>query len=257
MKTIINSILLVLSVIMISGCSGRSSRSRESVAEADTVTVPDTGFTGIKQYFSNKLLVKEVTFKNSIRHGETKSYYQGGQLYQRFWYENGLREDSAVWYYPSGQVFRTTPYVHDTINGIQKQYYRTGSVKARLYYRKGLRTALIEEFTPEGRRVGGYPEIVYKIDDSYQTRGRVRVNLELSKKDFPNVKFYRGELAGELFDTTKCIKLDTRNGMASIDMKKTPGQQGEYVGVIAVILTNFGNNYLAFKKIDLPYSDLK
>ncbi|MGB8489632.1 MAG: hypothetical protein WCE64_01095 [Bacteroidales bacterium] len=257
MKAIINSILLIFSVIMISGCSGRSSRSSESIAKADTVTVPDTGFTGIKQYFSNNMMVKEVTFKNSIRHGETKSYYLGGQLYQRFWYENGSREDSAVWYYPEGQVFRTTPYVHDTINGIQKQYYRTGSLKAKICYRKGLRTPVIEEFTSDGRRVTGYPEIVYKIDDSYQSSGRVKINLELSRKEFANVKFYRGEFASEVFDTTKCIKLTTRNGKALIDLKKTAGQQSDYVGVIAVILTNFGNNYLAFIKIDLPYRDLK
>jgi len=28
------------------------------------------------------------------------------------------------------------------------------------------------------------------------------------------------------------------------------------VGVVAEILTNFGNNYLVYKKIELPYHDL-
>ena len=46
-------------------------------------------------------------------------------------------------------------------------------------------------------------------------------------------------------------------GVANIDLKKTNKTGLSSVDVIAEILTNFGNNYLVYKKIGLPYNDLK
>ena len=70
------------------------------------------------------------------------------------------------------------------------------------------------------------------------------------------VKFYRGEFSNGVFDTTHCVKLNTINGIGNLDLKKTGSPKTGYVGIIAEILTNFGNNYLVYKKIDLPYNDL-
>jgi len=255
MKLISSSLIIILAMIIMAGCAGKSQGKKDSVSAGDAVTVPDTGYTGIKQYFSNQRILKEITFENGIRHGLMKTYYQGGQLYQTFWYENGLREDSSAWYYLEGQIFRTTPYKRDTVDGIQRQYYRTGKIKARIRYSKGLRTPLLEEYDKNGRLIGGYPEIITDIRDDYNSKGLYTIGLEMSDKT-EKVKFYRGEFTDGRFDTTLIKKLETIKGRSSLELKKTGISKPEYVDVIAEIITQFGNRHLIYKKIDLPYNDL-
>ncbi len=255
MKIFFGTFLLFLAIILIPGCTGRGAAKKDSQTLNDTITVPDTGYTGIKQYMSGKQLVKEVTFKNGVREGLMKSFYQTGEVRQTFWYKNGLREDSAKWYYMEGQVFRSTPYKHDTIDGIQKQFYRNGRVKAKLGFMKGFRTPYLEEFTPDGKLVGGYPGLVVKIQDDYSTKGIYKISLELSDKS-TFVKFYRGEFTNGVFDTVQCKKINTIKGVGILELKKTGSPKSGYVGVIAQILTNYNNNYLVYKKIELPYNDL-
>jgi antitoxin component YwqK of YwqJK toxin-antitoxin module len=256
MKIITGSFAILTLIIALSGCSGKSSAKKESKSVNDTVSVPDTGFTGISQYKSGQFLIKEITFKNGVRQGLMKSFYKGGQVYQTFWYENGLREDSVKWYYLEGQLFRSTPYKHDTIDGIQKQYYRSGKLKARIGYSKGMRTSHFEEFSQEGKLVGNYPEINVSILDEYKTTGKYRINLELSDKN-SKVVFYRGEFTDGRFDTTKCQLIKTLEGKGTITLNKTTSKRPSQIGVIAEILTPYGNKLLRSKKIDLPYSDLK
>jgi hypothetical protein len=255
MKKNIAPFLLLALMIIIAGCSGKGSAKKNSAAVSDTVSVPDTGYTGIKQYFSNDRLLKEVTFDNGVREGLIKTYYQTGQLYQTFWYEKGFREDSSVWYYQEGQVFRTTPYKHDTVDGIQKQYYRTGKLRAKIGYSKGLRTPFLEEFDMNGKVNSVYPDIVAETRDDYSTKGLYRINLSMSDKA-TKVKFYRGELTDGRFDTTLLRKLEVVKGTSSINLKKTGSAGKGYVGVIAEIVTSFGNRHLICRKIDLPYNDL-
>src|ERR1035437_1613016 len=118
MKKISGSLFLILAVFLITGCHGKGPAKKELQAVADSVTVPDTGYTGISQYMSGKTLYKEVTFKNGVREGLMKSFYQTGEVRQTFIYKNGLREDSSIWFYQEGQPFRSTPYKNDTIDGI-------------------------------------------------------------------------------------------------------------------------------------------
>ena len=205
---------------------------------------------------SGEVLVKEVTFKNGVREGLMKSFYPGGQLRQTFWYKNNLREDSAKWYYQEGQVFRSTPYVHETIYGIQVQYYRTGKVRARLGYKKGLRTPFFEEFNSDGKRIRDYPEIVVDTEDKYFSGGVYRIKLSLSDKS-DKVEFYRGEFSGGVFDSTRCKKLNTIDGHAVFELRKSGSPTSDSTSVIAGILTKFGNKFLLQKKIPLPYNDLK
>lgn len=256
MKTFRNTFFILLVILIATGCKGKMTGKSKDKADSDTISVADTGYTGIKKYYSGNTLIKEVTFKNSIRHGLTKSYYQGGQLYQTFWYENGLRQDSAIWYYLEGHIFRITPYVNDTIHGTQKQYYRNGKLRAKINFVKGFRTPEFEEYTQTGKLVTEYPEIAYNIADNYKTSGRVKINLELSDKS-TKVQFHKGEFINGVFDTTKCTKLKTVNGKANLDLLKTGQPQSGNMGVIAEIVTPFGNKYLAHKSIILPYSDLK
>jgi hypothetical protein len=242
-------------LFIFSGCKGKKSANTDSQSGNDTIVTADTGYTGIKQYMSGRLLVKEVTFKNGVREGLMKSFYQTGELRQTFWYKNGLREDSAKWYYQEGQVFRSTPYKKDTIDGIQKQYYRNGKLKAKLGYLKGFRTPYLEEFTIDGKRVGGYPGLVINTQDEYNTKGIYHIVMELSDKS-TKVKYYRGDLSTGVFDTAHCEEIKALKGIGYLDLKKTGSGRTGKVGVIAEILTNFGNKYLVYKKIELPYNDL-
>jgi hypothetical protein len=256
MKIIIGSAAILTLIITLSGCSGNTSSKKDVKREAETASVTDTGYTGISQYKSGQYLVKEITFKNGVRHGLMKSFYQGGQVYQTFWYENGLREDSVKWFYPEGQLFRSTPYKHDTIDGIQKQFYRSGKVKARIGYIKGMRILLFEEYTQDGKLVGGYPEITVNVNDEYKTTGIYRITVglsDISKK----VTFYRGELSEGRFDTTICRLIKTVEGKGTIVLKKTGTQGTSHIGVVAEILTPFGNKLLRYKEIQLPFPDLK
>ena len=256
MKFFSGSLFLILAISLINGCTGKGSAKKELPAITDSVTTStDTGFTGIKQYMSRKVLIKEVTFKNGVREGLMKSFYQTGEVRQTFWYENGLREDSSFWYFQQGQLFRSTPYKRDTIDGIQKQYYRTGKLRAKIGYTKGLRTTFMEEYTPEGKLVGGYPALVASVLDNYKTKGTYRISLSLSDKS-TMVRYYRGDLLNGIFDTAHCAPIKNIKGIGTLDLKKTGSSRLSHIGVIAEILTNFGNNYLVYKKIDLPYSDL-
>jgi hypothetical protein len=255
MKIFSSSLIIILSMLFVTGCNGKGGAKKGSQTGNDMITVPDTGFTGISKYMSGRFIAREVTFKNGIRQGLTKTFYASGKVRQTFWYENGLRQDSSRWYFEEGQLFRTTPYKNDTIDGIQKQYYRTGSLKARLGYIKGLRTPYLEEFTSEGKLVGGYPQVVVKTQDNYKLKGVYKIELELSDKS-ANVRFYHGDLSGGVFDTAHCEKINTVKGVGYLVLKKSASPKSGNVGVIAEILTNFGNNFLVYKNIDLPYNDL-
>jgi hypothetical protein len=255
MKYLNCSLLLILSMLLISGCTGKGSAKKEAQTGNDTVSVPDTGFTGIKQFMSGKSVVMEVTFKNGVREGLMKTFYTDGRLRQTFWYKNGLREDSSRWYFPEGQLFRTTPYKKDTIDGVQMQYYRNGKLKARLGYIKGLRTPFLEEYTMEGKLITGYPELIVSTRDEYQSKGIYRISLKLSDRN-TKVRFYRGDIKDGVIDTARYETIRIINGTGNLDLKKTGAPKAGYIGVIAEILTNFGNNLVVYKKIDLPYKDL-
>ncbi len=256
MKLFSGVLLTLLFACFVSGCSGRGSGNKKSKSDTDTIAVPDTGFTGIKQLFSSNKLVQEVTLKNGIRHGLTKSFYEGGQLRLTFWYENGLREDSSRWYYTEGQLFRATPFKHDTIDGIQKQYFRNGRTRAKIGFEKGFRNPFLEEFDNRGTLITGYPETVVSIEDEYQTKGIYRINLELSDKS-KQVKFHRGEFTQGRFDTTKLELIKTVDGKGSVTLKKSGTPTSGYVGVITESVTKYANKRISYKKIDLPYNDLK
>jgi hypothetical protein len=256
MKIIYGFLFILLSVFIINSCGGKGGAAKDTRSANDTITVPDTGFTGIKKYMNGSRLFSEVTFKNGIKQGLMKTFYLSGKVRLTFWYENGLRQDSSRWYFEEGQLFRATPFKNDTIDGIQKQYYRGGRLKAKIGYSKGLRTPYIEEFTPEGKLVGSYPRVILNTLDEYKSKGVFRIALELSDKS-TGVRFYRGDLSGGVFDTAHCKKLNTVKGICNLELKKTGSPQSDSVGIIAEILTSFGNNYLVYRKIDLPYNDLK
>jgi hypothetical protein len=255
MRLITGTGLIFTLLLLFYGCGGRGNTNKESQTAADSVTVPDTGYTGIKQYFTGNTLIKEVTFKNGVRQGLMKSFYNGHQVRQTFWYENGLREDTARWYYLEGKVFRATPYRRDTIHGIQQQYFKNGRVKARLGYEKGLRTFFFEEYSNDGKLITDYPDLVVTTKDDYKTNGTYKITLELSKQA-TKVKYFRGDFSKGVYDTALCKPVKTVDGIGNLILKKTSSPGKSSVEILAEILTGYGNNYLMVKKIDLPYNDL-
>jgi len=255
MKKIIIPLLITLIVVAF-GCKGKGPGKRDTGASADTSTVADTGFTGIKKMMSGQYVVSEITFKNGVRDGLMKTFYTDGRVRTTFWYEKGLKQDSARWYYEAGQLFRTTPFKNDTMDGIQKQFYRTGKIRAKIGYSKGMRTPFFQEFDANGKLLGGYPEIVADIRDEYNTKGTYTIDLSLSDKS-KKVIFYRGEYTDGRLDTTKVKVITKDTGTASIILKKGTTEDASSVNVIASILTPMANRRLVSKKFDLPYNDLK
>jgi hypothetical protein len=256
MKVFLVSIGILIALLLNTGCKGRVSSGKTSVNENEGAAVTDTGYTGIKKYMSGDHVSMETTFKNGVKEGLSKTFYLSGKVRGTIWYEDGLREDSAKWYFEEGQLFRATPYKRDTVDGIQKQYFRDGKLKARIGYKKGLRTFEFEEFDKDGKRVGGYPDLVVNIKDEYSSKGIFRISLGLSDKS-SKVKYYRGDFSAGMFDSTRCEKIKVLNGTGILDLKKTATSQPGSVDVLAAILTFYGNSYLVHKKIDLPYKDLK
>lgn len=249
---------LILTIIILSlvGCHSKPVAKQVVLPPLpDSVTVTDTGYTGIKQYMSGKNIVKEVTFKNGVREGIMKSFYQTGEVRQTFIYKNGVREDSSIWFYQEGQPFRTTPYKNDTIDGIQKQYYRSGELRAKIGYSKGLRTTFFQEFTKDGKPVSGYPDLDIKVTDAYKSKSLYTISLSLTDKSI-NVRYFRGDISDGVFDTVRCKQIKSINGTGTINLKKTGSPKSASIGVVAEILTDFGNNFLVYKKIPLPYKDL-
>lgn len=256
MKLFTGIILFLTSLLFVVACGGGGNSNIDALAATDTTSVPDTGYTGIKQYFTGNTLIKEVTFKNGVREGLMRSFYNGQQVRQTFWYENGLREDSAKWYYTGGQVFRATPYKRDTINGIQQQYFKNGRIKAKLGFEKGMRTFFFEEYGVNGKLINNYPDIIINTRDDYKTNGTYKISIELSDKA-TKVNYYRGDFSTGIYDTSKVEAIKTINRVGNLTLRKASGPAKASVQILAEILTGYGNRYLLVKKIDLPYNDLK
>ena len=253
MKTI-KFALFCLPFFLIVNCGRHANTQNESIT-LDEPAVADTGFTGIKQYFSAGKIAREVSFKNGVQHGYTKTFYAGGTVRQAFWYENNIREDSSKWYYESGKVFRSTPYTRDTIHGTQVQYYSNGRVKAKIGYEKGLRTFLFEEYTSAGKLITNYPEVIVKTRDNYNTNGTYNISVELSDAE-AKVDYFRGDFSKGVYDTAAIAPIRTINNVGNLTLRKSSSQTKPYVEILASILTGYGNRYLLVKRIDLPYNDL-
>ena len=259
MKTVIKIALFCLPFLLIVNCGRHTSTKNESIPlDTLTVEVPDTGFTGIRRYSQSGLdyVAQEITFKNGVRHGMTKTYYAlSNQVRQTFWYENGLREDSAKWYHEDGRLFRSTPFVRDTIHGTEIQYYKNGRVRAKLGYEKGRRTFFFEEYTSNGRLITNYPDVIVKTKDNYNANGTYNISLELSDPS-KNVNYFRGDFSKGVYDTATVAPIRIVNGVGDLTLKKSSADTKPYIEILAAILTSYGNRYLLVKRIDLPYNDL-
>ena len=245
-------IAALLPLFFVSSCLNKAGNKTDQGGEAEEQAAPDT----IKRYFSGNILSSEVTFRNGVRHGLTKTYYASGKLYQTFWYRNGVKEDTAVMYYEDGRVFRKTPFRSDTMHGVQIQYYKSGRIRAKLEFVDGLRKPYLEEFKSDGTPITDYASLVVKTSDNYKQNGTYTIKLSLNKKDI-KANFYRGGYQNGLFNPRAVVKINDSDFTGVINLRKTTEPAQNYVEVIAEILTPLGNRLLEYRKIDLPYNDLK
>jgi hypothetical protein len=239
---------------LLTGCNGTggSDAGSEGKTGDDGVAVK---FTGVRPYYSDGRLDREVAYVDGRRNGITKTYYTSGRLKQTINYANGRKNDIATWYYEDGKVFRTTPYLNDTIHGTQVQYYRSGRVKAKMSYEKGARLPDLEEFFDTGKQKVIRAEIEIKTRDEYSPGGVYKVFAELSNKTMA-VTFYRGEFVNGAFHAAKVDRIPTSGGTGYLELTKTDSDNRGYVGIIAEYTTDFGNKNYIYKKVPIPYRNV-
>lgn len=253
------NILILLSIVIASGlfgCQSKGGKKPSDIAPADTQTVADTGYTGIRRYFTRQMLTYEATFRNGVRQGKMTTYYPSGKVRQTFWYDKGMKEDTAVWFYEEGGIFRKTPFTRDSMNGIQTQYYRSGALRAKMNFVDGLRAPYLEEFNQDGKKITDYPAVIIKTKDNYATDGTYTINLILDRKNI-KVSFYRGEFTDGVFNPKKVRKINNSETTGYLLLRKSPTPGQDWVGIISEISTSLGNKLLIYNKVPLPHNDLK
>jgi len=249
----LTSITIILILLIAASCGGGTGDTGGSRKKAGHV--PDTGYTGIKNYIRENVKVKEVEFRNGIKEGMTRTFYKGGVVEQEIPYVADKKNGEARWYYPDSKLFRVTPYVNDTIHGSQIQYYKSGRVKAKLDYKDGKRLPGLEEYTMNGEKVTDYPEIRYRVNDRYAERGLYKIFIEMDNMA-ENVKYYRGDLVNGLVDLDSLAPLLQTATTGYLDLQKTQGHSADSVVVVAAYLTGYGNRLYYRLAIPLPYKDL-
>lgn len=244
-------------IILLAAASCKHILPQKEAGNEINDTIVSENFTGIKKYYSEGKLIKEVTFKDGVKDGLCKNYYDDGRLKTTIIYSNNLKSDTSRWYYPEGMVYRATPYRNNMLNGVQVKYYKNGRVQAEIPYKDGLRMPGLKEYYEDGRPVAGMPSIVAETDAShYATHGTVRLILKLSNNS-KNVQFFRGSLVDGAFDPSVCREITVSSGMGYAELSRTDSGGSGYIDITAVYVTRFRNKEILTKRIKLPYNNLK
>jgi len=244
-------IVLLILTFAVAACVGKSG---EKIGEGDDGVA--VKFTGVRPYYIDGRLEKEVTYIKGRRNGLTKTYYPSGNLKQTFYFTDGRKNDTATWYYEDGKVFRITPYKNDTIHGTQIQYYRSGRIKAKMSYVDGHRLPDLEEFFDNNNKKIIKTEIVIKTRDEYAENGKYKIFAELTDK-MSGVVFYRGDLIDGAFNKGNVATMATSGGVGLLELLQGPTGNTGYVGIIAEYTTGFGNKNYIYKRVSIPYKDVQ
>lgn len=247
---------ILLAALLNQACNLIGGRGDDSLTQGDTLASEvSRKFTGVKPSHVNGRLDSEITYRNGIRNGLTKTYYPSGFIKQIIPYCNGLKCDTARWFYEDGKLFRNTPYVNDTIHGMQVQYYRNGVVKASMSYVMGIRKNDLKENFENARPVTARREIKITTRDEYEERGVFKIFAELDNKS-SKVIFYQGDLTDDLFDPAKHARITTSGGTGFLELTKSSGRNPGYVTIVAEYTTEFGNKDYYKKRVTVPYRDI-
>jgi antitoxin component YwqK of YwqJK toxin-antitoxin module len=247
--------LFIATVIAASSCRHILPQEEKENQQVSDTAVSEN-YTGLKRYYSEGRLVKEITYKEGLKNGICNNYYDDGRLKRTIIYNNNLKTDTAKWYYPEGMVYRQTPYLNDKIHGVQTKYYKNGRKQAEMPYHMGLRMPGLKEYYEDGRELTGIPKITSDITDSrWQDEGILRVIVRLDNGS-TNVKYYRGSLINGAFDPEQCRDITISSGMGFTEMKRSDTGGKNYVDIIAVYTTRFRNREIIATRIKLPYNNL-
>jgi hypothetical protein len=228
----------------------------------------------VKQYHPNKKLKAEISVKDTVRHGLTRTYSLSGTLFSEVMYLNGRRNGKAinyypdgkvnsviyykenlkigesVWYYPSGKVYRVTPYLNGEAEGMQKIFYESGKLQAEIPYSNGKKCPGLKEYLENGKpRL--VPEILLEADDRVALSGIFTLRISLSNQS-RTVKYYLG-----LKNGTPCLSgyetsISSRGGVGVYELPVFRGQTVmEKLDIIAVETTSFGNERILHKTYNL------
>jgi len=247
---------LLLTALLSQACNLIGTRGDSTTDQGDTlVQEVRRKFTGVKPNYLDGKLVSEISYRDGIRNGLTKTYYASGVIKQIIPYCNGLKCDTARWFYEDGKLFRNTPYLNDTIHGTQLQFYRNGRVKASMSYEMGIRKNDLQEYYETGKPVAAKREILIRTRDEYQERGVYKIFAELDNKS-AKVTFYRGEMTNDLFDPLIVDKITTSGGTGFLELSRSTGRNPGHITIIAEYTTNFGNKDYFTKRVTVPYRDI-
>ncbi|MFN8207577.1 MAG: toxin-antitoxin system YwqK family antitoxin [Bacteroidales bacterium] len=228
----------------------------------------------IKQYHPNKKLKAEISVKDTVRHGITRTYSLSGTLFSEVMYLNGKRNGKAVnyypdgkvnsviyykdnmktgesvWYYPSGKTYRVTPYLNGEPDGVQKIFYESGKLQAEIPYTKGKKCPGLKEYLENGK-LRMVPEILLEADDRVALSGIFTLRISLSNQS-RTVKYYTG-----LKNNGPCLSgyetsIPSRAGVGVYELPVLRGQTVmEKLDIIAVETTSFGNERVLHKSYNL------
>ncbi len=213
-------------------------------------------FTGVKHYFKDNRIEKEVSYVKGRRNGIAKTYYPSGNLKQTINYAESKKNDISTWYYEDGKVFRTTPYKNDTIHGKQIQYYRSGRIKAEMSYVEGHRLPDLKEYFDNDKQKIIRAEIIIITRDEYKENGKYKIFTELDNKNLGAV-FFRGEYTDGAFNRNNLTRISTSGGIGYLELSIGPKGNDGYVGIICEYTTDFGNKNYIYKKVPIPYKNVE
>lgn len=228
----------------------------------------------IREYYPNKKLKAEISVKDTVRHGLSKTYSKGGLLVSEVMYKNGKRDGKSVnyypeggihtiifykddekigeskWFYPSGKVFRVTSYKDGKPDGIQKMYFESGALQAEIPLSNGKICPGLKEYKEDGG-LRKAPELVLEPLDWVAMNSQYILKMHLSNNN-RNVKYFRGD-----GNTKGCITgfeptIPARDGNGTLEFVVLRGQtKMEKLDIIAVETTSYGNQRVIHKAFNL------
>lgn len=130
------SILLMLSVLTLSGCSRTE-----------------------KEYFPDGSLKSEINLRNGKYHGEARYYYENGSPMMTCSYRNGQLDGTLMRYFQSGFRKEQQTYRDGKLNGPARVWDRFSHLIQEMNYANG---------KPEGTFQEWYPNRILKVDGRFR-----------------------------------------------------------------------------------------
>ena len=143
----------------------------------------------VKQYYANKVLKNEISYKGGKRNGTAKNYYKNGKLHQQIEYINDKKNGEAITYYESGTVFQITTYENNLMHGLRKKYRPNGKLMAEVPYNYDRPCKGLKEYLLNGSIKKKYPRLEVQPIDNILKNGTYILRVK-SSNNTSRIKFY-------------------------------------------------------------------